>query len=183
MWRALPLLVGGAAAFALVWVGMQMLGADNVSAPLPPAPSTASVTPGSSADGATTQPADASPAKAASPLAHWDADPATRAEPRTPINDPPPGPEIHREIPEVSERAQRTIRGTVRVAVRVIVNQDGSVFAALTDVPGPSRYFERIAMDAAKKWLFAQSLTEDQRIMIVRFSFTREGTTARAVEL
>ncbi len=57
-------------------------------------------------------------------------------------------------LPEVPQRARRTIRGNVKVSVRVIVEQDGTVFAALAEQRGPSRYFERLAIDAAKQWTF-----------------------------
>jgi TonB family protein len=88
---------------------------------------------------------------------------------------------VHQEIPDVPQRARQTIRGHVKVTVRVMVNPDGTVFAALTDKPGPSRYFERLALEAAKKWTFAPMGTEDQHIVVLRFDFSREGATARAV--
>jgi TonB family protein len=75
----------------------------------------------------------------------------------------------------------RTIRGHVRVSIRVIVNNDGTVFAALTDQRGPSRYFERLALEAAKKWTFSPVEAQTQRIVVLRFDFTRQGTTARSV--
>jgi TonB family protein len=90
---------------------------------------------------------------------------------------------INEVIPDVPARASRTIRGRVRVSVRVIVEPDGAVFAALADDRGPSRYFERLAIDAAKKWTFAPADTEDQRLMLIRFTFTRQGTTANATAL
>lgn len=86
-------------------------------------------------------------------------------------------------IPEVPPRARRTIRGNVRVSVRVIVEQDGSVFAALAERRGPSRYFERVAVDAAKKWTFTPTEAEAQRLMLLKFAFNRDGTTAEAVAL
>jgi TonB family protein len=86
-------------------------------------------------------------------------------------------------IPEIPRGARLTIRGVVRVSVRVIVEQDGTVFAALAEDPGPSRYFERLAVDAAKQWTFPPADTEAQRIVLVRFAFSRDGATARAVPL
>jgi hypothetical protein len=62
----------------------------------------------------------------------------------------------------------------------VIVEKDGTVFAALADNPGPSRYFERLAIDAAKKWTFAPTESDEERLMLVRFVFERQGTTATA---
>jgi len=86
-------------------------------------------------------------------------------------------------LPDVPPRAKRTIRGHVRVSVRVIVEQDGAVFAALAEQRGPSRYFERLAIDAAKKWTFPAAEAPAQRLMLVKFDFTRDGTTAQAVTL
>lgn len=65
----------------------------------------------------------------------------------------------------------------------MIVDKKGSVLAATADDPGPSRYFERLALQASEKWTFAPTDSEEQRIMLVRFSFTRAGTTARANSL
>ena len=75
-----------------------------------------------------------------------------------------------------------SIRGTIRVSVRTIVAKDRTVLLATTDDPGPSRYFERLAIEAAKKWTFAPS-DSSQRIMRVRFDFTRTATTAREKSL
>jgi TonB family protein len=86
-------------------------------------------------------------------------------------------------IPNVPRSARETIRGTVRVSVRVIVDKEGTVLVATADDPGPSRYFERLAIQASKKWTFAPADAEEQRIMLVRFNFTRAGTTARANSL
>jgi len=90
---------------------------------------------------------------------------------------------ISEVIPDVKRSARETIRGTVRVSVRVIVDREGTVLAATADDPGPSRYFERLAIQASKKWTFAPTDSEKQRIMLVRFNFTRAGTTARANSL
>jgi len=90
---------------------------------------------------------------------------------------------IHEVIPEVPRSARRTIRGHINVWVRVIVDQDGSVLAALSDRTGPSSYFQRLAIDAAKKWTFPPADTPSRRLMQVRFDFNRDGTTARAVAL
>jgi TonB family protein len=69
------------------------------------------------------------------------------------------------------------------VSVRVIVDKEGTVVVATADDPGPSRYFERLAIQASKKWTFAPTDSEERRIMRVRFNFTRAGTTARADSL
>jgi TonB family protein len=86
-------------------------------------------------------------------------------------------------IPEVPESARRTISGHVKVWVRVIVGHDGSVFAATADRIGPSKYFERLAVEAARKWKFPPIDTQSQRLMQIRFDFSRDGTTGQSVAL
>jgi len=112
-----------------------------------------------------------------------------RSEPAKPLvselpeqSDAPPSP-LDEVIPDVPRSARETIRGTVRVSVRVIVDKDGAVLAATADDGGPSRYFERLAVEAAKKWTFTPAKSQEQRVMLVRFNFTRDGTTARASAL
>jgi TonB family protein len=92
-------------------------------------------------------------------------------------------PGVHEVLPDVPTRARQTIRGHVRVSVRVIVDPDGTVFAALVDDAGPSKYFARLALEAAKGWTFAPVAADGQRLVQLRFDFTRDGTTARAVPL
>ena len=92
-------------------------------------------------------------------------------------------PALHEVIPEVPHSAHRTMRGHVKVWVRVIVDQDGSVSAATLDRTGASRYFRRLAIAAAKKWTFPPIDTPSQRVMQIRFDFSRDGTTGRAVTL
>jgi TonB family protein len=90
---------------------------------------------------------------------------------------------LHEVIPEISRGAHRTIRGHIKVWVRVIVNQDGSVYSATLDRTGSSRYFRRLAIEAAKKWAFSPIDTPSRRVMQVRFDFSRDGTTGDAVTL
>ena len=88
----------------------------------------------------------------------------------------------HQEFPDIPPRIRQTIRGHVKVSVRVIIDEGGSVFAALVDSPGPSRYFERAAIEAAKKWTFPPA-DSTSRLKLVQFDFTRDGTTGQAIEL
>ena len=90
---------------------------------------------------------------------------------------------LHEVIPEVPRGARRTIRGHINVWVRVVVDQDGSVLAAVADRTGPSRYFQQLAIEAAKKWTFPPADTASRRVMQVRFDFSRDGTTGRVVTL
>jgi TonB family protein len=90
---------------------------------------------------------------------------------------------LHEAIPSVPRSARETIQGHVMVWVRVSIDSKGRVFAVHVDRPGPSRYFERLAVQAAQKWTFAPVETPSSRLMQVRFDFSRSGTTGRAVTL
>jgi hypothetical protein len=113
--------------------------------------------------------------------------PIAQAQPPAPI---PAAPEVApavndqpvQVIPDVSRNALNTISGTIRVSIRVIVAKDGTVLAATADEPGPSRYFARLATEAAKQWTFSASDSEDRRVKLVRFYFKRAGVTARVAE-
>jgi TonB family protein len=94
-----------------------------------------------------------------------------------------PSASVNEVVPDVPLSARQTISGTIRVSVRVIVAKDGTVVAATADEPGPSRYFERLSLEAARQWTFAPADSEKQRVVMVRFYFKRSGTTARASPL
>jgi TonB family protein len=85
---------------------------------------------------------------------------------------------LHQEMPDVSHRARASIRGVIKIAVRVIVDRSGNVVAATLDNRASSKYFGRAAMDAAKKWKFAQAADNVSRVWLLHFEFTRAGTTA-----
>jgi TonB family protein len=88
---------------------------------------------------------------------------------------------VHEEIPNVSPSARGTIRGHVRVGVRVTVDNSGRVVRDSLDNPGPSKYFNRVASEAARKWRFAAADQGGSREWLLRFEFGREGTTVHAV--
>ena len=130
-----------------------------------------------------TSPASAPAPSAAAPAANQEPLPPPAPEIKPEVQPPPAPPTspTNEVIPDVSKSARDTVRGTIRVSVRVIVDKDGNVLAATADEPGPSRYFERISVEAARKWTFAPTTAEEQRVMLVRFYFKRSGTTARAI--
>ncbi len=159
----LPMMVVAFALFVLAWAGFRWTRPNP--APTPPAPVVEA---------------------AREPVIPSEIPPPAVEEPDVVVDDSAPSISTsasHEVIPEIPRGARLTIRGVVRVSVRVIVEQDGTVFAALAEDPGPSRYFERLAVDAAKQWTFPPADTEGQRIVLVRFAFSRDGATARAVPL
>ena len=94
-----------------------------------------------------------------------------------PAND---SPVLHEEIPDVPRSARNTIHGRINVAVRVTVDGSGRVTNASLKIPGPSKYFARLATEAARKWKFAPADNQDSRKWLVRFEFTRGGAIGHA---
>jgi TonB family protein len=82
--------------------------------------------------------------------------------------------------PAASRSALDTIRGTIRVSVRVTLDKQGTVVDTAVEERGSSRYFERLAVAAAKKWTFTPANLADKRTVLVRFNFTRDGVTVHA---
>jgi TonB family protein len=88
---------------------------------------------------------------------------------------------LHEEIPDVPRRTRDTIRGHIRVAVRVTVDGSGNVVDETLENPGPSKYFARLATEAARKWKFAPAGNHNSRKWLLRFEFTRGGATGHAI--
>lgn len=84
---------------------------------------------------------------------------------------------IHQVIPDVSQKARSTIRGTVRINVRVRLAPDGSVSSAGLDSPAGSQFFADLALKAARNWRFAPGSSS----ALVRFDFTNSDSTAHVV--
>jgi len=87
---------------------------------------------------------------------------------------------FHEEIPDVPRHARATIRGLIKVAVRVTVDGSGNVVDETLENPGPSKYFARLATQAARKWKFAPANDQDSRRWLLRFEFSRGGATGHA---
>jgi protein TonB len=86
---------------------------------------------------------------------------------------------IQQVLPDVPRSATSTIRGTVRVTVRVRVDPAGNVSGVTFVSAGPSQYFARLALDAARKWKFSPARRDGQTIAsawTVRFEFNPGGT-------
>jgi TonB family protein len=62
---------------------------------------------------------------------------------------------VRQVLPEPSRSAKNTIQGTIRVSVRVDVDPAGKVTVAKLTSPGPSKYFARLALNAAQRWEFS----------------------------
>ncbi|MGA7339269.1 MAG: TonB family protein [Terracidiphilus sp.] len=88
-------------------------------------------------------------------------------------------------LPEVLPAAQQSISGKVNVRIRVTVDPGGQVSNASLDSPGPSRYFARVAFEAAQRWRFkpAQAGGQDvSSVWTLEFHFTQTATEVTPVE-
>jgi TonB family protein len=89
----------------------------------------------------------------------------------------------HQVMPDVPRSASSTIRGTVRVGVRVQVDASGKVTGERLESAGPSKYFANLAEKAAQDWEFLPAIADGQATSsewIVRFEFAQDGTKATA---
>lgn len=164
-----PLIIGAVAVLALSWMGLRTLSTHRTPAVAQTPQEAPLQTPGAAAPGAVN--GGPPPVLAAS---------STKPAPSDAAALPAA---VHEVIPDVPRRARQTIHGHVKVSVRVIVDKEGAVVATLVDDPGPSRYFERLAREAARQWTFPPADTEATRLKLVRFEFSRDGTKGRAVSL
>jgi protein TonB len=105
---------------------------------------------------------------------------ATDTAARVPVEPSTRGAVAHRAMPEVIQSARNSIHGTVKVSVKVNVDREGNVEDAELASRGPSRYFARTAVEAAKQWKFKPPMVSDRGVLstwILQFDFTRGETT------
>jgi len=90
---------------------------------------------------------------------------------------------VQQVTPQVSPSARRTIQGTIKVRVRVEVDSAGNVAKTKLELSGPSEYFSRVAMEAAREWKFAPAGADESgaREWKVQFAFSRAKTEVSAV--
>jgi len=86
---------------------------------------------------------------------------------------------LQQVLPRVSPSARDTIEGKIRVSVRVEVDPSGNVTQAKLVSPGPSKYFARLALEAARGWKFTPAQVRGQAVAsqwVLRFGFRRTDT-------
>jgi TonB family protein len=103
---------------------------------------------------------------------------AAVTNPKTPTSAAPAV--LHQEIPDVPQRARQSIRGHIKVTVRVTVDRAGNVVGAAVAASGRSKYFARLATEAARKWRFAPSDSPNSREWLLQFDFARSAITGTA---
>jgi serine/threonine protein kinase len=88
---------------------------------------------------------------------------------------------LHQEIPVVSRSARESIHGEIKVAVLVTVDHSGKVISETLQTHGSSKYFTRLATEAAKDWRFAPTDSQASRQWLLRFEFSRSGAAGQAL--
>ena len=86
---------------------------------------------------------------------------------------------LQQVLPRVSSSARDTIEGKIRVVVRVEVDPSGNVTKAKLVSAGPSKYFARLALEAARGWKFTAPQVRSQALAsqwVLRFGFRRTDT-------
>jgi TonB family protein len=86
---------------------------------------------------------------------------------------------VHQAIPDVPRHARESIRGRIKITVRVTVDRSGNVVGERLVNSGSSKYFARLATDAAAKWKFVPANKQGSREWLLRFEFTRGGASGQ----
>jgi serine/threonine protein kinase len=155
--RLAPAIAAGLIGLLVIWVATRPFGV-RTNAPLPAS---------SAAETVSQQSGSHVSASQAAPPPNSPASPAVAV--------------IHQEIPAVSRGALDSIHGKIKVSVLVTVDRSGSVIANTVENRGSSKYFARIATEAAKKWQFAPADTLGSRQWVLQFGFSRAGAAVQAV--
>jgi protein TonB len=135
-----------------------------------------------------------SPAPPAQAPVQAQAQPPAQTKPPAPAQAPkdeaPKDADVKGEIafqaqPEVPPAIAGKIQGHIRVSVRVQVDTEGNVAQATIDTSGPSQYFAKQALNAARKWKFRPAWIGGRTAAsewILHFQFGPDQTTVQAVE-
>jgi TonB family protein len=205
--RQKPLAVAAAVvALAIVLAGVKLAGRRQAAPVVPPSPrslAAATSAPGASRSEPERKRAEpARPVRVAAAKSRADgpkrtAEVAERAAPTRPVARPPAsatssagiaspasangwvaGRVVQRILPDVPRQASNTIWGTVRVGVRVSVDPLGNVTQAELQAAGPSQYFARLSLEAARKWRFAAPTQNGQAlasVWLLHFGYRHDG--------
>jgi TonB family protein len=90
---------------------------------------------------------------------------------------------VQRVMPQVFPSARRTIQGKIKVRVKVEVDAAGNVAKATLESAGPSKYFSRVALEAARAWKFSPVPAGESgaREWKLQFAFSQAKTEVSAV--
>jgi TonB family protein len=111
------------------------------------------------------------------PVETAEARPATKSAKVAETN-PARGAVLYQVVPDISQRARDTIQGTVRVGVKVHVDDTGKVTGADLD-NFSSKFFGDQAVQVARRWTFTPPQVDGRNApseWLLRFEFTQKAT-------
>jgi eukaryotic-like serine/threonine-protein kinase len=85
---------------------------------------------------------------------------------------------VNQILPDIIPSAMRTISGTVKVSVRLAVNENGIVTDATLASVGPSNYFASKSLEAARRWKFKPAQVDGHAApsdWTLEFQYRRSG--------
>lgn len=92
---------------------------------------------------------------------------------------------VNQVAADIASHAQNTIHGTVKVKVMVSVDAEGRVFRAKLASRGPSDYFAKQSLVAARQWTFTPAVKDGKpqpSEWAIHFEFRRAGNKASATQ-
>jgi TonB family protein len=111
---------------------------------------------------------------------------AEDSAPKTAVREPPAKAVVQdivtRVLPDVPAKARNTIRGKVKVNIRVGVDDAGSVVEAKNESPASSRFFGNLALQAARQWKFTPGPSTQSREWMLHFQFVRDAKRPVSVQ-
>jgi TonB family protein len=153
--------------------------------PAPPKPEPAPK-PAARSPEARTKAPDSVPLEAKKSVAAVAATSSPQPVAKPPASAPARGQVVHKVLPDVGQKSLNTIRGKVRVSVKLNVDPAGKVTDASFEAPGPSKYFADAAIRAAKNWTFAPAKANGENVpsqWLLRFEFAPSGTETFSNEI
>jgi TonB family protein len=88
-------------------------------------------------------------------------------------------------LPDAPQKARDTIRGKVRISIKVHVNESGAVTEASFAAPGPSSYFADRTLKAAQLWKFTPAKLDGRNVpsdWLLHFEIDPASTTVNPTE-
>jgi protein TonB len=128
---------------------------------------------------------EATPASAPAPVASAAPAPVVAPVTHTAQTGEVKGEVANEVLPEVLPKAQATISGTINIQVQVNVDPSGTVSGATLSSPESSKYFSKLALQAAQKWRFKPARVDGEAVASVwklQFQFRQNGIDATPVE-
>ncbi|MGD0939805.1 MAG: TonB family protein [Terracidiphilus sp.] len=93
---------------------------------------------------------------------------------------------VEQVLPDLLPKAVSSIHGQFVVKVRVSVDPTGAVSDADFDSEGPSKYFAKAALEAAKRWRFKPAEVGGEAVAsawVLEFRFKRDGAEVTPVKV